>query len=490
LGEEMDEIRFELSGHSTVEIDTIWEEVLLPPHGIGIEINRVGGTLIIKGTPTEAGTFHYRILARDRSEHCKTIGATEVTGTIVVHPEPVPGVFYEGKAEVCFGNYKEIRTYIQSHGGDFANATFQWQESQNGTNFTDIEGQQSLTFTPDNLYPVGTVRYYRKIFRAGCKEDFMSNIVRFEVYDLPAPPTYIDIEPNESCDGTNNTGSITIVERVGHTYAMGYLHTNPTFGTIRTFDSLAHGYHHIHIKDSRECINSSIVYVPADAGIPSGNLNVLPGDRICRNQTGNLTLTLNLDPANAGTNPTIVWYQGLVAPANLIDGETTTTLTRAITGLPNQDSVTFIGRVTNIGTGCHNDFIRTIRIHAPTTITTPPIGADICIEGQGGHELNVVASSGLTRIYQWQSRPVGSETWTTISQNNPRHSVTTVVISDNYYRVMVSVTDNICPPIPSDPVRVTVHARPAPPTVTDSTRCGTGFGSVPLRAESPGNQIR
>ena len=112
------------------------------------------------------------------------------------------------------------------------------------------------------------------------------------------------------------------------------------------------------------------------------------------------------------------------------------------------------------GEGCGNvtSNTATVTVVPDPYIITQPNNAVICTGGN--NTLSVSAAGGTPfLIYQWQSSTTGGAPWTNVGASSSTYT-TPALLTNTYYRVVISATGNDCNTVTSDPALITVVPDP------------------------------
>ena len=120
-------------------------------------------------------TTHYKLVVTD---DCGTVESNSVTITV---REDLVAPVISGDTTICYNtapNKLEIKTGAKGGAGIY---TYQWQQSEDGVNFTNVGAASTskIGFLPSNL--IGTM-FYRLIVTDECGE-VKSNVAKITVYD-------------------------------------------------------------------------------------------------------------------------------------------------------------------------------------------------------------------------------------------------------------------------------------------------------------------
>ena len=142
----------------------------------GVNFNDIDGeTTLEYQPPTLIQTAYYRIL-QTSSSVCGTIATNIIT--ITVHAEFKVGSISESQA-IYYSTKPEKLIGVAPTGGTIP-YSYQWQSSENGTDFTDIHGATRLDYQPGSL---SNTAYFRLIqsSASGCGT-LITNVVSVAVY--------------------------------------------------------------------------------------------------------------------------------------------------------------------------------------------------------------------------------------------------------------------------------------------------------------------
>ncbi|MEJ8803940.1 Ig-like domain-containing protein [Pontibacter sp. H249] len=97
-----------------------------------------------------------------------------------------------GNQTICQGSTAATLTNQNLNGGDGSNYNFQWKQSIDGINYTNIPGQSNISFTPQNL--TKTTWFKRVVLSGGCmseSEAVKVTVVEGPVNEITTPVTHL-----------------------------------------------------------------------------------------------------------------------------------------------------------------------------------------------------------------------------------------------------------------------------------------------------------
>ena len=160
-----------------------------------------GATNATYTTDALSATTYYQVVVRASASGCDDV--TSATATVTVIPDIVITADPTDDT-ICEGGTSSLSVSITGGAGDI---TYQWQISTDGTNFSDITGATSATYTTDALT---ATTYYQVLVEAsasGC-EAATSAIATITVIDdlaITAQP-----QDDEICEGGTASVSVSV----------------------------------------------------------------------------------------------------------------------------------------------------------------------------------------------------------------------------------------------------------------------------------------
>ncbi len=153
-----------------------------------------GNSFSVSGISTQ-GSYDYRCIISQAGSGCDDL--TTNTVTVVVHPDP--DVSISGATTICSGGSASLSSTANNGTGS---ETYQWQDSPDGSSWSDISGATDDTYQANNLTSTTYFRVQYGTGGSGCNTA-TSNVVIVTVVNDPAAPTATK-SPNVSdvCAGT------------------------------------------------------------------------------------------------------------------------------------------------------------------------------------------------------------------------------------------------------------------------------------------------
>ncbi len=143
--------------------------------------------------PSEDGTWLYR--AHVKNGTCNSYSDTT---SVIVNPSAVSGIIDVTNADICTGS--QVTLTANQYDGNI-----QWQSSLNGTDWTDITGANSDSYTTDIL---SETTYFRTLVSLGTCNDSISNPEKIKVFLNPVADFYYDTD-NQKITFTNTSENAT-----------------------------------------------------------------------------------------------------------------------------------------------------------------------------------------------------------------------------------------------------------------------------------------
>jgi hypothetical protein len=435
------------------------------PNGTNSWANIVsGGNGSTYNVPTTvAGTTYYRLMLTDVSNGCNDPMSNTVS--VVVNPQPTVSVAVDNPI-VCIGGSSTITSTINNGSGLF---NYQWQSSPNGSSgwANIVSGGNG----PNYNVPTSTAgtTYYRLLvtdLANGCN-DPMSNTVNV-VVNNPATVT-ISVNNNLVCVGGSSTITSTINNGSGlynyqwqsspdgssawsdiTTNGNGANYSVPTTSAGTTYyrilvTDLANG-----CPDPMSNVLSVTIANQPTVSISVDNPNVCVG--------GSSLITSEILDGSGVYN--YQWQQsanGSSGWANVPSGGNGPTY-----NVPTSVAGTTYYRMllTDLSNGCNDPMSNVVNV-VVTPQPTVSITVDnpvVCIGGSSTITSTVSNGSGFF-LYQWQTSPNGSSSWTNVitGGNGPNYNVPTASAGTAYYRIVVTDLSNNCNDPISNNVQVTIQ---------------------------------
>ncbi|HJW27839.1 MAG TPA: hypothetical protein VJ508_01180, partial [Saprospiraceae bacterium] len=453
-----------------------------------------GGNGANYNPPTSStGTTYYRVLVTDVSNGCNDPVSNAVT--VTVDNQPSVSVAVDNNP-VCIGGISTITSTITNGSGLY---NYQWQSSPDGsgswTNIT-VNGN-SANYTTVASLP-GTT-YYRVLvtdLANGCN-DPVSNVISITVDNQPT--VSISVDNDIVCVGGSSTITSTITNGSGlYNYqwqsspngSSGWANitTNGNSANYNVPTSVpATTYYRLLVTDLANGCNdpmSNTVNVVVDAQ-PTVTISA-DHDIVCIG--GSVTITSVIQNGSG-----FYTYQWQVSPdgssgwANISSGGTGSTY-NAPTSAPGTNYYRVM--VTDVANNCNDPVSAAIPITVQDQPTVDIFAPDpvVCVGGTSIITSSVNNGSGFY-LYQWQSSPNGTGSWTNIASggNGPTYNVPTSSPNTTYYRVLVSDISNGCNDPISNVVNVTVVTAPTVSVNVDNADVCVGGSSTITSTVSNGS---
>lgn len=424
-----------------------WVDVIAVP---SLRVSHVTDTTC-QPTVLENPENRYRLIVTDNV--CNVSDTTNVH-LIEVLPEFTMGTVSASQS-ICPGATPDSLIASGFSGGDNS-FTYQWQDSTENGNWTDIDGAESITLTTD---PLTVDHWYRiKAANATCATTLTSAAVQVHVFSRMIPPAIITLDTT-ICKNTTVTLSATPATSeqenpVTHHWqsrALGsteWTTVDGDFANSYTTDSLTV------TTDFRVMAVTTCDTVYSD----SVRINVLPRfkpgtiyalvDTVCYGQTGD---TIRFDVAPSGCKGAIIysWYRRAINgswPTDPIfyDSTYVTGTEMDVAGSGYEYRV----KVENV---CGMAFSDTVSIHVRDTLRVngtigmPNPNPNALCYGDTLGTLTVNAQYGSGQYsYQWQDSTVGgTTTWSNFGTDSNAVVYGLPVYDSMWFRVQV--TDRVCP---------------------------------------------
>ncbi len=349
--------------------------------------------------------------------------------------------------------------------GGAGTASYQWEDSPDGTTFTQISGATNQTYTASNLTATTYYRVRVTFSGSGC-DPVYSGITTINVV---ADPDVTIAGATTICNGGNadlnavtsgGTGTCTLAweRQLGNgTWVAISGATNTSFNTGALAITTNYRVRYSCTGGGCDPVFSPPVAVTV---VPDPSITTDPtGAAIC--QGGTHTMTIVATGGTPSLNYQWEYYNGSTwaAVANgtpagsTYTGATTASIT--VAGISAIGSYDYRAVVTASGSDCNPaaSATATIDVVQDPTIDTQPTGATICVGGS--NTFNVTASGGTpTLFYQWEYNNGG--TWAAVANGTPAGATYTgddsnsmlvagITAAGSYqYRVVISATGSDC----------------------------------------------
>ena len=408
-------------------------------------------------------TKYYKVAVT--STICGTTDESNVI-TVTVRQEFLAGNISSPQT-ICYNTVPAQLTSTECSGGD-GTYTYQWQESTDGTNFSNASGtgDTSLNFTPDAL---AQTTYFRLRYTSGsdCGTQYSNEIIITVYPDITAAvinttttneicyndiPSVISIQtPASGGNGTftnqwqvkNGTVWTDIAGETGTFYQPGNL-TVTTLYRLKSTSVYGCG----DVLSNEITIN---VYSEIDAGIVSGT------QTICYNTTPSMFI-FTTTPSGAGNNYTYQWFES--------DNALTFTAIPSATNNTYQAgdlTATKYYKVTVTSTICgttDESNVITVTVHQPF-VTGTISGLDtICASTQPNQLSMTVNCSGgdNSYSYQWQ-KSTDAVNFRNINEATNTFYQPSLLTETTYFRLQFT-SGSGCGTLYSNPVEIFVYPLP------------------------------
>jgi hypothetical protein len=436
--------------------------------------------------------------------------APVISNTTSVDVQPEATVSIVGATTICVDGSATLTATI---GGGTGTCNLQWQESPDGSAWSDMAGEDATAL---NVSLLAATTHYRAIYSctaADC-EPAISNV---EIITVNPDPN-ITTQPvgNTICAGGTQNISVIAADGVALTYQWQFnnagtwedasanspadaTYTGATTATLTASGISAVGSHfyRVIISDATSGCNT-IISDPATLTInPGPSIATQPvGDTICTEGThnflvipsGGVALTYQWQYDNGGTwenvtaaAPTGATYVGMTTPSMTTSG---------ISVIGTHDYRVII---TDGTSGCAAIVSNTANlvINADPSIAVQPVGDTICAGGT--QNISVTATNGVALTYQWQYDNGG--TWENVTVASPSGATYTgettatlttdgiTTVGNHDYRVIITDATSGCNTIISNTATLIINYDPT--IVTEpvgNTICAGGTQTISVVA--------
>ena len=344
---------------------------------------------------------------------------------------------------ICSGTVPTILTGSVPTGGG-GGYTYQWERSEDGTNFTNIAGATAQSYTPGSL--TTTTSFRRKVKAASSCPEQISNTVQIIVTPLPAMPA---ANNTAVCQGSAATLSVTSPNAVyiyrWYTSATGgsSLATGESYTTV-VLENTATYY--VEAVSSTGCASprkAITVTVTATPETPEA------ADRtICAGQPATLSVTAPM------LSYTYRWYNS--------GGTLVATGTSFTTPALSANTTYYVEAVTGGASACVSSR-KAVAVNV-TALPAVPTADDVTICSATAATLTVkTVEPGIT--YNWYTVATGGAP----IANGTSFTTSTLTSNRTYY--LEAVSANGCASPVRRAVAITVTPQPAQPSAPDYTVC-------------------
>ena len=419
---------------------------------------------------TTVGSFFYYVVVNQTASGCQV---TSAVATIIVNEGPSITTQPVG-SEICLDGTANTLEVLTQNG--VGTPTYQWYASTtNAYDLTNpIVGATNSTFDPPTN-TVGEIFYFVVVsFEGGC-DPIQSSIAL--VNTVPEPTaTAVNPEQTICVDGQAETFTIDLVGGLGNpTYQWFSNTTNTNTGgtaiagaTNNTYDTgvlstIGVFYYYIEVTlDGIGCdLATSEVFTVHVVQDPVIDTQAIASQEICQNTTLEALEVTASGDANTGDFS----YQWFSNTTNSNTGGTA--ITGANANVYNPDNTTvgsffYYVVVNQTASGCQvTSAVATIIVNEGPSITTQPVGSEICLDGTA-NTLEVLTQNGVgTPTYQWYASTTNAYDLTNpiVGATNSTFDPPTNTVGEIFYFVVVSFEGG-CDPIQSSIVLVKVNQIP------------------------------
>jgi extracellular elastinolytic metalloproteinase len=348
--------------------------------------------------------------------------------------------------------------------------TYQWKVSNDaGLSFTDVAGATSASLSLTSVTADMNSNQYQCLINGTCTTDLLSNAAVLSITASPNAPTVSDVSrcgtgtvtlsgavsTNETIDWYSATTGGTLV-------GSGVSITSPSISTTTTYYAQTRNTVTSCLAQSRSILVANVLATPS---APIGT-----GASIC----GSGTATLSATP---GANQVIDWYSASTGGSLLLAGSNTyTTPSLTVT-------TTYYATSRNASCSAATRTAVAATVNALPAAVTTVVNATKC--GTDTSTISATASTGFTINWYADSTKLTLLQSGTVTGVNK--FITPAVSSTTLYWAVQKSLTNGCLSAASKRVTTTINPRPAAPSATPGSRCGTG--TVVLRAVAPTSPV-
>lgn len=390
---------------------------------------------------TNTGIIQFRAVV---SNNCGSANSNTVI--VTVNPAPVAGTASASAQYICMGSSVNL-----SLTGYTPSATIQWQQSNDGVNWTNISGANNSTYNY-TATSLGTI-HFRAVVSNNCGTA-NSNAVSITIEAQPNAGN-INVSPTVACEGSNINLSLSnytpgaTIQWQQSNDGINWTNIPGANTSPYIYTATAAGIIHFKAIVSNNCGSSSsgtqaVTINPAPV---SGNASA-NATEICQNSSVTLSLV------GYSSNSTIQWQQSNDGSTWInIAGGTTATFVYTAT---NPGTFYFRAQVSN-SCGSQTSNIITITVNPlPNAGTASVSPQSIC--QNSNITLTLIGNTPLASI-QWQFSTDGSSWYNISGANSTPYNYNASNSGTIYFRAIVS---NNCGNATSNVVSTIV--KPLPPT--------------------------
>ncbi|NDP22164.1 MAG: T9SS type A sorting domain-containing protein [Paludibacter sp.] len=372
---------------------------------------------------------------------------------------------------ICYNTQPTILTTVPSGGG--GSYIYQWQESTNGTIFSDISGANLITYQPTTLL---ADRYFRVyvVSQKGCTPSY-SNAMKVTVFTELKPGSIGSAQTicYNTIPAVLQQSSLPTGGNGTYSYQWQTSTDDLTFSNISNQISIQ--YQAVNLTNStiyRLQLTSScgIVYTPSIKVTVLPNI-VAPG------------ISAITPPICYNTAPTVL---SVTTPATGSDGVFTyqwqqSTNNISFTNINDETSLAYqagsliqttyyrVVATSTFGCGSATSISSKVEVYTPLTVDNLA-NQTICYNTQPTIIIAVPHGGGDVYTYQWQESTNGTDFSDIASANNISYQPK-ILAADRHYRVLV-VSQKGCSSVYSNSTKVTVYGELKPGTISgDQVLC-------------------
>ena len=418
---------------------------------------------------TNTGTLYYYVVVKQTESGCQVISATS---EVTITPGPSISTQPVG-SDICLDGAATTLEVVTQNG--VGTPTYQWYSNINNSTSggTIISGATNSTYDPPTG-TIGEIFYYVVIsFDGGC-DDIESDVVSVNTVD---EPTVSANNPSQTIcvDGNPNDFEITLTGGLGNPTYQWFSNTtnNNTGGTPITGETasmynpgvltaVSSNYYYVEVtQDGVGCDTAiSDVFTVNVVPDPVIDTQAITTQEVCQNASLQ-DLIVSVSGGVTASNFDYQWYSNtnnLNSGGTSIVGATTNTYTPDNTTV---GTLYYYVVVKQTESGCQViSATSEVTITPGPSISTQPVGSDICLDG-AATTLEIVTQNGVgTPTYQWYSNMNNSTSGGTIisGATNSTYDPPTGTIGEIFYYVVISF-DGGCADIESDVASVKVQLK-------------------------------
>ena len=366
---------------------------------------------------------------------------------------------------------------------------YQWQQSTDNLNFTDISGATAINFDP----PVINVStYYRRIVTSGqCTAPFLSNVVLFNILPVPAVPI-VDQTTVSICPGSIATLAVNSPQPglVYNWYDSAARTTLLFTGTTYVTPAQTASKTYFVESSNGVCTNSALSSVQVVISLPiaiTNNILTLPViNSFCT--PGDPAVIVGSLPAGGDGNYTYQWQSSTdnITFINII-GEVAKDYDPALIS-----TTTYFRRMVSSGACSAPSFSAAVSVViypalANNTITTPTLSV-FCVAGDFGVIPGSTPTGGSgTYSYQWQQSTDNLNFTNIVGAINMNYAPGSLISTSTYFRRVVT-SGQCTAPLLSNGVFVSILPMSPAPVPTQSTVavCSNSIATLSVSSPQPG----